>query len=295
VHHHLLFNGQFWFGYGEFFAPNPPAGAVVTYVLPNAGTGSVPITIMDAAGKIIRTLRGPAQPGLNRACWDLRESPPIAERNPGAIANCIPTAAPAANPVIPPSGQIPGGGGGGRGGRGGGPVVLPGRYTVLVGSQKRELTVEPDPRFTISEADRQKRHSAILSAYSIQQQLAPARETAQTLTEQMAGLRQYFGAAGDSGKAALAAVDKVMPAIAGAQAQIDRAIAAAAQVENAMDGYDGLPTTAQLRQIDWIWEDAAAAANVLNKLIQESIPAAYSSMGGAVKPLPLKPVSVPAR
>jgi photosystem II stability/assembly factor-like uncharacterized protein len=304
VHHQLLYNGQFWFGYGEFFAPNPPAGAVVTYILPNPVPGSVPITILDAAGKVIRTLRGPSHAGLNRACWDLRESPPIADRNPPPIATCISTsggrgdadaAPPAANPVIPPSGQIPNEGGGGRGGRGRGPVVMPGRYTVVVGSQKREVTVEPDPRFTISESDRGKRQAAILSAYSIQRQLTPAVETARTLTEQMAGLRQYFGAAGDGGKAALAAIDRVTPQIAQAQGQIDRAIASAAQVGNAMDGYDGLPTVAQFRQLDWAWEDATAAVGGLNKLIQESIPSAYSSMGGAVKPPTLAPIPVPAR
>jgi hypothetical protein len=87
----------------------------------------------------------------------------------------------------------------------------------------------------------------------------------------------------------------VTPEIAKTQAQIDRAIASAAQVENAMDGYDGLPTTAQFRQVDWAWEDAAASANALNKLIVETIPAAYASMGGAVRPPRLDPVSVPAR
>jgi hypothetical protein len=315
VHHHLLFSGQFWFGYGEFFAPNPPAGAVVTYLLPSAKPEGVPITITDAAGKTIRTLRGPAQAGLNRACWDLRGMPPIVdqtsgEHDPTPIATCISTgggrgdagsAPPAVNPVIPPSGQMPnaggggGGGGGGRGGRGVGPVVLPGRYMVAVGSLKQEVTVEPDPHFNITESDRKKRYAAILSAYSIQQQLAPVREAAQTLADQLTGLRQYFSAGGDSGKASLAAIDKVTPEISKAQAEIDRAIGSAAQVENAMDGYDGLPTTAQLRQIDWAWEDAAAAANALNKLIKESIPAAYSSMGGAVKPPALKPVAVPAR
>jgi hypothetical protein len=122
VHHQLLFNGQFWFGYGEFFAPNPPAGAVVTYLLPSAMPGGVPIAITDAAGKTIRTLRGPAQAGLNRACWDLREAPPIADNNPAPIATCVSTGgergeAGTASPVIPPSGQAPNAeGGGGRGG-----------------------------------------------------------------------------------------------------------------------------------------------------------------------------------
>jgi photosystem II stability/assembly factor-like uncharacterized protein len=299
VHHQLLYTGQFWFGYGEFFAPNPPAGAVVTYILPGAAPGGVPIVIADATGKTIRTLHGPAQAGLNRACWDLRESPPIADPQPAPVASCITTETardPATSPLIPPSGQVPnaqGAGGGGRGGRGVGPVVLPGRYTVAVGSLKQEVTVEPDPHFTISESDRRKRHSAILSAYSIQQQLVPARDAARVLIEQMAGLRQYFSAVG--AKTSVEAIDKVTPEISKAQAQVDRAIAAAAQVENAMEGYDGLPTAAQLRQIDWAWDDGTASARAVNKLIAESVPAAYSSMGGAVTQPRLDPVKMPAR
>jgi hypothetical protein len=125
--------------------------------------------------------------------------------------------------------------------------------------------------------------------------LIPARDAARALADQLGGLRQYFSAVGASGKLSLEAIDKVTPEIAKAQAQIDRAIASAAQVENAMDGYDGLPTAAQLRQVDWAWEDAAASANALNKLIIETIPAAYASMGGAVRPPRLDPVAVPVR
>ena len=125
--------------------------------------------------------------------------------------------------------------------------------------------------------------------------MVPARDVARTLTEQMTGLRQYFTAAGEGGKDSRAAVDKVLPEIAQAQAEIDRAIASAAQVQNAMDSYDGLPTAAQLKQVDWAWEDAATAVRALNKLSQESIPAAYASMKGAMKPPPLNPVAMPAR
>lgn len=306
AHHQVVYNGQFWFGHGEFFAPNPPAGAVVTYVLPKASPEGVTITIADDSGKTIRTLRGPAQAGLNRACWDLRGSPPIPDRNPVPIANCIThgggrgdagVGAGAANQVIPPSGQIPApaGGGGGRGGRGVGPVVVPGKYTVAIGSLKQELRVEPDPHVTITESDRNQRHAAIMSAYSIQQQLSAARASAQMLADQMTGLRQYFSAAADAGKNSLETIDKLSREIGQAQAQIDRTITAAAQVENAMDAYDGLPTAAQFRQLDWAWEDAAAAVDAFNKVITISVPAAYSSMNGAVKPPSLKPLPVPTR
>jgi photosystem II stability/assembly factor-like uncharacterized protein len=307
VHHQFLFTGQFWFGYGEFFAPNPPAGAVITYTRPSAAPGGVPIVISDATGKTIRTLRGPAKAGLNRACWDLRESAPIPEPAPEPapeptqtpLAECIATPAThdiATSPLIPPSGQIPnaqGEGGGGRGGRGLGPAVLPGHYTVAVGSLKQEMTVEPDPHFTISDADRKARHSAILSAYTLQQQLVPARDAARLLADQMAGLRQYFSAAGVS--AAVGAIDKATAEITRVQGQVDRAIAAAAQAENAMESYDGLPTAAQLKQIEWAWEDGTAAAVAVNKLILESLPAAYSSMAGSVTMPKLDPVKLPAR
>jgi photosystem II stability/assembly factor-like uncharacterized protein len=303
VHHRVLYNGQFWFGYGEFFAPNPPVGAVLTYLLPNASPAGVDITVSDAAGKKIRTLRGPAAAGLNRACWDLRASPPVPDRNATPVANCISMggrgdagiARPASDPVVPPSGQIPNEFGGGGRGRGAGPVVEPGRYVVSIGSMTRDVVVEPDPHFTISEADRKKRFAAIMSAYTVQQQLVPARETAQMIADEMSGLRQYFGASGDSGRPALAAIERVTPEIAQASGEIDRAISSAAQVQNAMDAYDGLPTTAQMRQIDWAWQDAAAAANALNRVIRESLPAAYSAMGGAVRTPVIKPVAVPAK
>ena len=169
---------------------------------------------------------------------------------------------------------------------------MPGRYTVAVLSQKQDVTVEPDPRFSISDADRQKRHAAIASAYSMQQQLTPAREAAVSLTEQLAALRQYFVALGESGKP-LQAIDKLSGEISRAQGQVDRAIGAGAQVQNAIDGYDGLPTAQQLHQLDWAWEDAAAAVSGWNKVVSESVPATFASLG--VKPPVVKPVAVPAR
>ena len=297
AHPKYLYTGQFWFGHGEFFAPNPPEGAVVTYVLPHAVPDGVPITISDAAGKTIRTLKGPAQTGLNRACWDLRESPPVADSNAEPIAKCIKVEAvrdPRQAPVIPPSGRMPPGNEeGGRNAHGVGPFVLPGHYTVAVNSLKQDVSVEPDPHFTLSESDRTARHAAILSAYSLQQQLVPARDAARALTDEMAGLKQYFKAAGS--KASVEAIDKVTPQITKAQGQVDRAITAAAQVENAMESYGSLPTAAQLRQVDWAWEDGVAAATAVNKLITESLPAAYASMGGAVTQPKLGTVKVPEK
>ena len=140
----------------------------------------------------------------------------------------------------------------------------PGKYKVAVtpaGSAAlvAEVTVEPDPHFKLSDAERRSREGAITSAYTLQRQLAAARDSAQALADQMAALRQYFTAAGDNGKAGLAAVNKVASEVAAAQGQVDQAINAAAGAQNAIDGYGGPPTAAQLRQVDWAWEDATTA------------------------------------
>jgi hypothetical protein len=50
-----------------------------------------------------------------------------------------------------------------------------------------------------------------------------------------------------------------------------------------MDSYDGLPTAAQLRELEWAWEDAVTAVAALNKLIQHGMPPVYSALGDSVK------------
>ncbi|CAN5644494.1 hypothetical protein BH23GEM9_BH23GEM9_07100 [soil metagenome] len=53
-----------------------PAGTSISYHLRRAGTGTVRITIADAAGAVFRELSGPAEAGLNRVQWNLRGNPP---------------------------------------------------------------------------------------------------------------------------------------------------------------------------------------------------------------------------
>ncbi|HEX3865108.1 MAG TPA: hypothetical protein VHV78_00095, partial [Gemmatimonadaceae bacterium] len=94
------FSPQAWYGRGELFSPNPDWNAVILYNLRDgapAGAQTV-VTVTDGAGKVVRTLMGPAAKGVNRVEWDLRYSPPLDSAGP----------------------PIPGSAGGGRGGRGGG-------------------------------------------------------------------------------------------------------------------------------------------------------------------------------
>ncbi len=138
-------------------ARNPPAGAVLDYVLKSAATGAVTLEILDAQGETVRSfssadptggpdvhpyfterwINPPAPPstaaGHHRFVWDLRFPPPKSGGYEFMIA-----AVDGENTPIEPRG----------------PLVVPGRYTVRLtaGGQRYEqpLVVTPDPRTTVS-------------------------------------------------------------------------------------------------------------------------------------------------
>jgi photosystem II stability/assembly factor-like uncharacterized protein len=89
----------------------------------------VKIEIIDASGEAIRTVNGPAEPGLNRYYWRLRQK---GFSQPGG------------------GGRFRGGGGGDANQEPAGPDVLPGTYKVRLtmgqASDSTSITVHPDPR-----------------------------------------------------------------------------------------------------------------------------------------------------
>jgi photosystem II stability/assembly factor-like uncharacterized protein len=52
-----------------------PSGASIYYFLKNAAQNQVKITVFDRNGNLVRELKGPADKGINRVLWDLRENP----------------------------------------------------------------------------------------------------------------------------------------------------------------------------------------------------------------------------
>jgi hypothetical protein len=259
THYRTIYSGQYWFGAGEFFAPNPPRGAVLTYYLP-AASAQAEISIADASGKTVRTLNGPAQAGINRTCWDLHRS--------GALENGVFTSGNCGATVGRP-----------------GPLVLPGDYTVTLNvpglpAMSAPLKVLPDPEFPLSDADRQTRETAVMSAYSLEQQLAAARDSYQTLSGQILSARGNPGAA--------PAFGKVMLESGEVQEQLSQALNDAYNLQSTMDAYEGLPTAAQLRELDWAWQDAVNAVGELNRLIQQDLPALGVTAVPAA-PVPVKP------
>jgi photosystem II stability/assembly factor-like uncharacterized protein len=271
AHRNAIYGGQAWYGAGEFFAPNPPAGAVLTYYLPAAGP-AVRIEIRDSAGDAVRTFDAPAHAGLNRVCWDLR-------RDPAAGA------APAPSCTAVATGSF----GFGRGPTVG-PGVPPGRYRVTLttpAGQKLQsgVVVGADPRFPISDADRRTRETALQRAWSLQHQLVAVREAATILSGRVAALRTSETGPAPQSLAAIAAE------VARAQSRLGSASAGAARVQSAIDGYDGLPTAAQLDELERAWAEAGEAVTVVNHAIS-SLPALYPARSAAwqeLKPVELKP------
>ena len=114
----------------------------------------VEIQILDASGKLVRTLKGPAVQGVNRAVWDLRRDPFKRPATQQPIDEDMPW----------------------RQGRG--PEVPPGTYTVRVkhGERQAEGTVRvvPDPRITRTEADRRANYEALGRAGALQDKTVDA-------------------------------------------------------------------------------------------------------------------------
>jgi len=103
-----------------FVGENAPRGTAINYYLKAPVAGDVSISIADASGRVVRTLEGTKNAGVNRVMWNLA-----------------------------PSGRTgAGAAGGGGGGFGNIPSVEPGTYTVTVtvngGALSKPLVVLED-------------------------------------------------------------------------------------------------------------------------------------------------------
>jgi hypothetical protein len=279
AHRQVIYGGQYWFGTGEYFAPNPPTGAVLTWYLPSEVKGGVQITIADASGAAVRTLHGSGDAGFNRGCWDLRRESPAVENPTPSAAPCV---AAATSTLFT------------RGGTSG-PIVPPGPYRVSIATGQgapftASLRIVPDPHFSISDADRATREAVLMRAYTLQRQLVAARGTARSLSAQLTAIREQVSRSGESGRPVLAAVDRAAADVARAQGQVGATIGTAARIQGAIDGYAGLPTATQLRELEWAFADGLGAIDTLNDIILHQMPGIWATAGGSTKWPEVKPI-----
>ena len=289
------FTPQAWYGHGEFFAPNPEWNAAISYHLREAGSGGADITVMDASGRTIRTLKGPAAKGVNRVVWDLRYAPPVDSAN-------VPAA----------GGRGGGGGGGGRGGppaavavgfpgavdvpgfgRGGppvGPLVMPGTYSVRVAIAglkaplTGKLTVEADPLPKFAATDRAARQALLMQVYDWTRALGEAVGAVRALVAQRDSLRSDLGAA---------SADSLNARVTRLSGEVNGAFNAVNGQRSPIEGWSGLPSVDQRKSLEFALEDARKATSDLNRLISTDIPGAYKAAGKAWS-RPVRPVQQPA-
>src|SRR4051812_385336 len=229
-----IYTPQAWFGGGQYFAPNPESGASIDYFLRTPPAREIVVHVADARGTLVRTLKGTARAGLNHVSWDMRMEPPLPEEprdvSPGGMS-------------APPAG----------------PFVLPGTYSVSIDGAPRpikgELKMDGDPRVVFSEADRRGRQAALLDLYALMKTLGAARVAAGS------------GVAHAEATNRAASGDRQDPAekFRALRAQLGTLINAANTLSRTIEGYSGLPTADQRRQIDWAFGDAREAIDALNR------------------------------
>ena len=169
-------SGMFRQNERDWLAPNPAPGAWINVYLKTAPKEPVVVTVSDKSGKSVRTMRQPAEPGLNRFVWNLRYDPPGGDRPQPA----------------------PGTEAGGRFGAGNqGPAVLPGDYAVKVRAGTQELTgqvtVSLDPGIQASPADLEAQLQASLAAGAMQLRVTSIVERVDSLITQLTGIDGQLG------------------------------------------------------------------------------------------------------
>jgi photosystem II stability/assembly factor-like uncharacterized protein len=204
----------------NFYGANPQAGLLLDYYLKAAGP--VQVTIKDASGKQVRQIEARGEAGVNRLAWDMRNDAPLPQSarggrggrggGGGGGGRGGRGAAGAGEAFAAPEGGggAPGepgaetqeaggaGGGGGRGGFGGnrGSLVDPGRYTVTLSAagktETRNVTVEDDPRLTISSDDRTRRRTAITRLSDMAKQSDEARRRIVAMNTALTSLQENW-------------------------------------------------------------------------------------------------------
>lgn len=181
-------NQNGWMGDQNYFGPNPPPGALLTYWLkerPGAGK-ELKIEIFDGQNKRVAAVRNPAtEPGLQRVNWNLRYEAPAVRRD---------TSDPEAGP----------------GGTPGAVLALPGRYTVkmMLGGtvvSEQALEVRVDPTVTVAAEDLKQQFDVAMRMRTL---ISGVNQALKSLDQVKSQLEQSEKVASGAAKDRLAAMKK---------------------------------------------------------------------------------------
>lgn len=311
--------GRHWSGgQKEFTAKNPAEGALLNYYLkeavapepekttneedkdkaaedkkkaavPEKQEGKVKISVFDKDNKLLREMDGPGVAGLNRTNWSLRYDAPSepTDEQKQAIA---------AGYYDGPQG----------------PRVDPGEYTIRIKAGAKEatqkVTVEEDPRITMSAADRATRRAALDELYAMAKTSSTDRKT-------IVGLQAALKAASEQWKKDAAKKDGVkIPEDVQTQAEaLQKKVDEVAkkyqrdkqglgnagppfewrpaplpdQVETLLEDIDGFAATPSVQQTEKIAElkpQVSERSAEIKKLLEQDLPALNRKMNEAGVP-----------
>ncbi len=132
------------------------------------GRRGVDVEILDFEGRVIRTLQGPATPGMNRVAWDLREDPPTPSGPLGQFSD----AAIGTEEESVRSAE-----------------VLPGLFTVRISREGVErfqgLEVREDPRVDVELVDRISKYQAVKSGLDLDARLRALRAAVASVHDEL--------------------------------------------------------------------------------------------------------------
>ena len=246
-----------------WLAPNQPYGALLTYWVDPGWSpgGRVSVDVTDEDGRLVRSLTGPAEPGVNRVAWNL-----------GERSACVAEGADAAPAAVAGGGEP-----GGRG-RGGGTWVraVPGTYSArltLHGEMsERSVVVRMDPRVDASAADMAEWHRAAAMVERAECTVGDALARLQPLDARLEEVEQTSGDASIRAEAA-AVRDALRPILLGFAGDVrdpghvnlaGRLNWFTIQVGN----YSGRPTAAQWEWIERYARQVAEYSALLEPILE---------------------------
>jgi len=253
-------------GDGEFAGANAPGGAFVNYFLKKRHIfGELKLDILDARGKLLKSLPASRNAGLNRAYWDMKLKAPRTAGSRGL------------GPMLLS-----------------GPMVDEGTYTVRLtrGGQvvTGQVVLAPDPLSGYSAEDRRLRQQTVMELYHMQEELAFLADSIADLLKQIVPA----GAGTGAKRPRSPAIDTLRQKLAGLHGtlvQSEGLFGEERLKEKVMDlfasvsGYGGRPAAQQLENVSYLKGEMQAAQARFDRIIATDMPKANRWL--QVKRLPL--------
>lgn len=299
-------------GSNTYVAQNAPRGAAIDYFAKSAGP--VEVTIKDKSGNEVRKLNARAEAGtINRVVWDMRSNAPVAPQPPptaqaagggrggrggggrGGRGGGAQQAAPAAQQNQTQAEENAGGGGGRGGFANRGPLVDAGEYTVAIAlagkTDQKTVSIEDDPRVSMSAADRGARRSALTSLVGFTRDAETARRKIVAMNLALTNLTQSWSRPGAASvpepvkKATDEMMEKIKAVIGSFEMERQQGQSGGAgpppryipppisqrigRLMGAIDSYSAAPTARQMEDIKQIEAELTPAVKQVDQLFDE--------------------------